>query len=422
MADLGNYQDKLLQDDPNQQQTQASNVTPTAGTSGVISGGSNASGVSTAGVGAGGTGGWTNIQAYLGANKGDNGSATALSDKANTQYDNEKNNLNSKASETKTQAQSQANKITDAQNNSKEWVSSASKAYNYNGQQNDDYNNQTQKLRSALYDQYGGPSNFAYETSADFQRTGSALKDNSAFNNYMNDIYKDKAGGTLTSGQGALQTQLDVNNQNLADARKNLLSRYSGFGDEVNNVVKDTDAAIQSAKSSYGNRQQALQSSLYGMANDYETNQAKAEADARAGYQNTLNTGSSGRDNALLASGFSATPGHFESYGVPVKTGLTWNELARENQFGNEAKAAPLTGESSRYGNYRYMGRNPNGQQMWNDLTNYFDTSAGALNSFYADQDAKYANTADEEKRGWNTIMDILNNSSRKNQGFQVRA
>lgn len=435
MADLGNYQDKLLQDDPNEQQTQASNVTPTAGTSGVISGGSNASGVSTAGVGAGGTGGWTNIQAYLGANKGDNGSATALSDKANTQYDNEKNNLNTKASETKTQAQSQANKITDAQNNSKEWVSSAAKAYDYGGQQNDDYNNQTQKLRSALYDQYGGPSSFAYETSADFQRTGSALKDNSAFNNYMNDIYKDKAGGTLTSGQGALQTQLDVNNQNLADARKNLLSRYSGFGDEVNNVVKDTDTAIQSAKSSYGNNQQNLKSYLGNLANDYDSQQAQAEAAARAGYNQDYTTGQSGMGNTWNGLWYDNAKSRGASDLGIGGNNLTWEAIQRERNFADQgAKMGSVSGNNvvdSVKKDYGYLAGNSLDPRVSSDpvlnrtfgtAKNNFDRNQSALAQFYADQDAKYSNTADSEKRNWNTIMDILNNSARKNQGFQVRA
>lgn len=432
MADLGNYQDKLIQDD-DENKNGSSNITPTAGTSGVIDGSSSSGGVSTAGVGAGGTGGWTNIQAYLGANKSDNGSAQNLSEKAQGQYNTENQNLQTQAGNTKTQAESQAKSVKDAQDNSKQWVNQAANAYNYSGPQSEDYSNQTQKVKNALYNQYSGPNNFAYTTSNDFQRTNSALGDDNAFNSYMNDIYKQKAGGQLTSGQGALQTQLDVNNQNLADTRQNLLKQYAGFGDVVNNTAKETDAAIQSAKTAYGNNQEALKSSLYGMANDYESQQGKAEADARSSYNKDYTTGQSGLGNTWNGLWYDgAKTNALNNMGVGGDN-LTWEAIQRENDFANQGKGIKTSNNSNTNDSvkqqYGYMAggipefatRDSVLNRTYSDAKSNFDRNQQALNQFYTDQDAKYSNTADNEKRNWNTIMDILNNSSRKQQGFQVR-
>lgn len=393
MASLGDYSDKLIQDDQqNPQQGGISNtITPSAGTSGVVTGG-NGSGESTAGIGAGGTGGWTNIQSYLNANKGDNGSSALLNDTAGGQYDKENQALQTQASDAKTQAESQSSKINDASANSKQWVNQAANAYDWNGNNGDPYKQNVGKLQSALNDQYSGPNNFAYGTSADFQKAGSALGDDSSFSNYMNDIYKNKAGGQLTSGQGALQTQLDVNNQNLADARKNLLTKYSGFGDTVNNTVNDTDAAIQGAKTNYGNSQQGLKTSLQNLGNDYQTQISGAENDARSAYNNAY---SNDKNVPWLVSQ--------SRNGTGDITGEQWDTKTIKDLV--DTKNA-----NSKYWNQHLQSNDP-----------YIKSYDDAINNFYNSQDAKYANTADEQERSWNTLMDILGNTDRKQQGFQVR-
>ena len=393
MALLGNYDDKLMQDDQQDQgQAQTQNtVTPTAGTSGVVSG-AQGSGVSTAGVGAGGTGGWTNIQAYLGANKNDNGAAGLLQNKAQDQYDTENQNLQTQAGDVKTQAEGEANKINEAKDNSKQWVNQAANAYSWSGQQTDPYNQNVGKLKSAINDQYKGPENFAYQKSADFQRTGSALGDNGAFSNYMNDIYKDKAGGQLTSGQGALQTQLDVNNQNLADARKNLLTQYSGFDDNMKNTVNATDAAIQKAKTDYGSNQAGLKDYLGNMGNDYDTQIGQAEADARSGYNTAYAVD---RNTPWLLSQTRNGTGDI--------TGEDWGTTSIKDLV------------DTKNANQKYWSQH---LQTNDPIIKQYE---GAINNFYSSQDAKYANTADEQERNWNTIMDILGKSDRKAQGFQVR-
>ena len=61
----------------NQGYDQQNNPLVNVGSSGVVSGNSNSTPVSTAGVGAGGLGSWTNIQSYLNANKQDTGTSVS---------------------------------------------------------------------------------------------------------------------------------------------------------------------------------------------------------------------------------------------------------------------------------------------------------------------------------------------------------
>lgn len=409
------YGDKLITDDEDKKNKDGYDQTQASGTSGVVTGGTQGQGVSTAGVGAGGTGGWTNIQAYIGANKSDNGSSNLLQNKAGSQYDSENQNLQTQANDTKTQAQNEANKINDAKDHSKEWVNQAANAYSWTGNQGSDYTNNANKVKSAVYDSYKGPENFAYQKSADFQRTGSALNNDQSFNNYMNDIYKQKAGGQLSKGQGALQTQLDVNNQGLADTRKSLLDKYSGFDNNVNQAVTDSDAAIQKAKQDYGNNQASLKDYLGNMSNDYQTQIDKAENDARSGYNTSLSNDKSGKTSAYYSSQFGDDPmrdafASKDAYG----DNQTWKQLENES-----ALAKDKSNVGSTYHNY--SGILNNGIFGNTAPADRFKSNQSALNNFYSEQDQKYANTADNEEKNWNTIMDILGKSDRKQQGFKVR-
>lgn len=442
MAELGYYDDKLQKDqqDPN---AASGSTTPQVGTgtSGVVSGSSNQA-VSTAGVGAGGTGGWTNIQAYLGANKGDTGSAKNLEDKASTQYQSENSALNTQATDTKNQAQGEANKINEAKDKSKEWVSQSANAYSWDGNQNDAYKGNVNKLKSATTDQYAGPNNFAYGTSADFQRTNNALGDNKAFGSYMGDIYTQKAGGQLNSGQLALQGQLDVNNQALADTRQNLLKQYAGFGDTVNKTVTDTDAAIKKSREDYGNNQDALKSSLQNLGNEYDTGLKQAEIDARKGYNDSYTGGSGlsgtfydryggGGDNALTGTVQNNSVNQLKDLGV-WGSDIAWNNIQKEKEYSDAGKSmgsvagGSLDSQKQDYGNLQRQDRmdyfNNNGYgDGWNQAKGNYDRNQSALNNFYSEQDTKYKDTGDSEKKNWNTIMDILGNTDRKQQGFNVR-
>lgn len=431
MADLGYYDDKLMQNDQQQPGGGVSNtVTPTAGTSGVVSG-SNNSNVSTAGVGAGGTGGWTNIQSYLSANQGDHGSSQNLQEKVGGQYDKENQNLVTQANDTKTQAQNEANKVNEAKDNSKEWVNQAANAYSWTGNQNEDYKGTVGKLQSALYDPYKGPNNFAYTTSNDFQRANTALKDDPSFGNYMKDIYSEKAGGQLTQGQGALQNQLDVNNQQLADTRKNLLNQYAGFGDKVNAAVTDADSAIQKARQDYGNNQTGLMDYLGNYGDETYTKEQQAEMDARAAYNKDYTTGKSGQQNVgklysdLTNNGKNLAGGWFQVPGdVGTDANSTWEGLQKENnpvnlQYGNaNYDFSSLWGRSPTPGWYPHDSR-----VSWvtDPLKAQYGDNQNVLNKWYGEQDQKYANTGDAEKRQWNVINELLKKDDRMSEGFKVR-
>lgn len=423
----GTYSDKLMQDEDelNQQgqnQFGGADTQPAqAGTSGVVSGSNTAPATAnTSGVGPGGMSGWTNIQAYLGANKGDTGSAKLLQDKAGGIYDNESKLLGESSDKAKSDAMSQANKINEVKDNSKNWINQSAQNYNYTGNQNSAYSDNVNKIKSGLYDQYSGPENYAYGKSSDFQRYNSAFGDNDSFNNLINDLQKEKAGGQMTSGQGALQTQLDVNNQNLADARQNLLKQYAGFDDNISNTVKDTDAAIQTAKTQYGNNQSALKDTLQNYANDYDTTQRQLEADARKQYNTDYTTGKSGLGAAIAyepyrqwRSGGSIgnRDPNSDVYGAQARNAysdnMTWQQLQNEKDGYDLSLAVPY------FRNFGTVGHS--------GVADRLEGNSGAIQNFYTQQDQKYANTADSEKRNWNTIMDILNNANRKDQGFAVR-
>ena len=63
----------------------------------------------------------------------------------------------------------------------------------------------------------------------------------------------------------------------------------------------------------------------------------------------------------------------------------------------------------------------PSGDVM-RQFASLYDSNQGLLNNFYGQQDQKYADTGDSEKRNYNTIMDILNNTAaNKSKGFAVR-
>ncbi|MBA3754994.1 MAG: hypothetical protein H0X02_01625, partial [Nitrosomonas sp.] len=199
MADLGYYDDKLQKDgDPNQQQPQAG--APTQGGSNVVSGGGT-SGANTSGVGAGGQGSWTNIQSYLNANKSDTGSANSLNQKVGGVLGQEKQKLDTQVNDTVNQANDVAKTYDTAKNDTKEWVNKAASAYSWGGQHGDDYRNTVNNVQGLMKKQYEGPKNFTYANSQDMSRADDALKDDNAFKGYLGDMYKERTGGVLNSGQ-----------------------------------------------------------------------------------------------------------------------------------------------------------------------------------------------------------------------------
>lgn len=347
-------------------------------------------------TGPGGTGGWTNIQSYLNANKGSTGSEKYLQDKVGGALNSDKANLEKSSGEAKSAAQSQVANIKDANENSKKWINDAAENYSWDGAQKDQYTQATSKLKDAYSSRYGGPTSYSYQLNNDTTRFGDALGSQQGYQGMMNDMYRGASGGRISRGGLDLQQQLDVSNEALAKVRQDLLQQYSNLGSQRDSLVTDTNAAIEQARTDFGKEQNALKDGLLGYGNELDAARSKLEADARKSYQNTFkNTDaaeyfSPGSDNSEWAwlgraagSGYGPSIADFQAY--------------LDNPAVQEIARGPMDWWSSGLGNH-----------------------ADSLDGFYRDQRTQYENTADTEKRRWNTIQDILGSGKEVEKGFNV--
>lgn len=410
MAGLGYYDDKLLGNDPmaGQQGSGSGGMVPGSGqavgsgTSGVVSGSS----TNTAGVGAGGQGSWTNIQAYLNANKNDTGSAKSLENKVGGVLGQEKEKLDQAATSTINQANDQAKIYDDAKNNTKEWVNKAANAYSWDNQHGDDYRNTVNKVQSLRTQQYGGPQNFSYANSADLSRAGEALNQDQAFKPYLDDLYKERTGGKLNAGQAALQNQFDVNNENLNSTRQRLATQIAGFDTTRNDAVKNADQSIQSAQAAFRNGQSGYNDYLQNLANEYDSNINQQEIDARSAYNNSYTKDRSGRANTYWDR---IDPQEIS----PIRLQDTWGGDLTFKQLQNEQNLAN-SGFSYYTSPFLDNPNDPGRRAKFTDNTN-------ELNKFHGQQDEKYGMTADAEERKYNTLSEILGSLNKKDKGFKVR-
>lgn len=224
-------------------------------------GGADIGEASTAGVGNGGTGGWTNIQAYINANRDSNSGANALNNTVGKQFDQEQSDMQKSASDAKGQADSQVSGNQIGQDQASQLISQYSNDKTANAGVKDQFNN-------ALNGQYAGPNSWSYGTSAQTQNYGDALNNDQGFQGLMNNLYNTAAGGQINSGELALQQQLDVNNPNVTQTRNDLNSRYKALQDLSGQTNTNTNAAIQGDITQYGQNQKDLRNSLVGQAGD----------------------------------------------------------------------------------------------------------------------------------------------------------
>lgn len=407
MANLLN--NNLMQEDEEKEfQTGAGTQTQGA-SSGIVSGSGAGNGQPNAGVaGAGGTG-WTNIQSYLNANKGGTGSEKFVQDKVGSQFGTEKSAIQKAGDETKSGAQAQVAGVKDAADNSKKWIDESAKNYNWNGAQSQDYYNSTNKLRGAANGQYAGPTQYNYDIGENTQRYGAALGDNKAFSGLMDSFYKDAAGGQISRGGLDLQQQLDVNNDNLASTRQNLLKDYAGLGTLRDQTATEAGGAIEQARNQYGVEQNRLRDGLANYGTETDTARARAEADASKAYRDA--TYADGSQNATEFQ--DSLSDADRNYMGRTASSFGANSIGKMQDF--------FDGPST-------WGSNENRDTV----KKHYDSTMGDMSTdnvsrilkefdeYYGKSRDQYAATGQPEKQKFNTIMDILGNSARADEKFDV--
>jgi hypothetical protein len=344
------------------------------------------------------------------ANKDDTGSAQMLQDKVGSQFDKEKSKVQSQADATKSEAQKAAESVNDVKSNMNSWLDQAGQAYTYGGAQTQAYNDSIGKFQNALEGQYSGPRAFDYSLSADTQNYGQNLQNRDAFDRMMGNLYQEKAGGQLTSGGRALQNQLDVSNENLANTRDALLKQYAGLGDYRDQVVADTTNALSEAEKQYRVNQNSLRDYLGNTGNELESNIGRQESQARSAYQNEFNSQSGRQILGLTGIG--------DDFINPNGMGLN----ASNATWADIANSSPVSVGGGAWDVARDFGRQGLLGNLLAQAQSSYDANRAALNDFYSQEDTKYGNTADAEERKWNAIQDILRSTAdRKKQGFSVR-
>lgn len=418
--------------------------------------------VSQAGVGAGGGGGWTNIQAYLGANKNDSGSSQALNKEVSGQFNKERDAYTADSTKYTQDAEKQLgeSKVTTGQasdliNQNKSaytWGNTASAPTGGKGalpgasssttaqekvtpgsswdqapgqlaQNPESYDQNVNKVRGFLQNDYSGPRSYQYALGADTQNMGANLKDSGGFDRLMNNIYSKNANSPLTSGQFQLQKQLEVNNQNLVDTRSNLQNAYTGLEQGRDKAVTDTTKKLGGFEQDYRTSRNVLADFLGAQSNASESAVGQEEANARAAYKEKYQ-GHSGLENIFNGGLDDASGGGTENmadrgvWGDQRGDNLTWEQVQREQNLGAK-------GNTDFWYNVLNDGRGGNtgeAQARQQQLRGRFGENASSLKDFYSEQDNKYADTADEQKRTYNVLQDFLNsNTDRKKQGFRVR-
>lgn len=226
----------------------------------VVGGGSSTvgSGVSTAGVGKGGTGGWTNIQAYLNANPASSGSSSALKNEVGSAFDQEQSKIESDAGQVK----AQADQTTSKNNPYSEAFGGMFNRY----LQGDD--TQADQIKKGMTEGYTGPNSYSYGMGSKTLNYSDQLNSDSGFNQLMGNLYNKAAGGQMSRGQLALQNQFDTNNPAISSAREELKGRFGALQSKANQTIGDTQDYLNQAANTYRDNQGSLGQYLNTQMND----------------------------------------------------------------------------------------------------------------------------------------------------------
>ena len=250
-------EDDKLQDPNNPStQTDQQQAGSTPGTTSAPGSSDVGTGVSAAGVGAGGTGGWTNIQAYLNANKGNNTTVDALNNQVGGAFQKDQDALTSSADKAESDATSNAFMGHEKfQENTAQALSKSNQS------------DAESALKQYLNGTYKGPTEYNYGLSADTQNYGQGLQSDDNFQGLLNNVYNKAAGGQISTGQLALQKQLDYNNPNFAETKDKLNSQYSALQSLAGLRVPQVQNAVNSARDNYESGKSAYRDFISSEAN-----------------------------------------------------------------------------------------------------------------------------------------------------------
>lgn len=325
-----------------------------------------------------GAGGWTNIQAYLNANKGDTGSATKLQNETSSLFNQEQNKLQQESSQAKTQAKSVVDQSIGKDQASK-LVEQAQQNYSWDGNKTDPYNQSVNQLKGAYNAEYKAPTQFQYGLGDQTQRYGQGLGNDQAFKNIMKELYNKSAGGQMSQGQMALQEQLDVNNDALNQTRQNLLGQYSGLQNTYQDTVGSTQSELDNYYNQFNQNQQDVRAYLDSEANTNRNVADKAIEDARLGYETAWGGDQLGVQSRHWNMGDD----------VPWETNLTPKQAQAYVKYLTEGKGYDLNALGGTEGTEARAVKQ-------------------ALDDWYAAQEGKYGDVADPQKARWNSIAEIL--------------
>lgn len=263
---------------------------------------------------------FTNIQAYLNANKGNTGSAGALTGQVNNDINSEQSKFNDQLQKDVTQSDAEKQKTNIGQDQASNLIQQATA----NGTGSQAYEDSRKALGSALNSQYGGPNSVGYNYGNDFNTYATGLGANATPEQRqaaMNNIYRMGSGGQIGAGALALQTQLDTDPQAQAaieSARQGALSNIANYQNQVGTKTTDANNQIAANKAAFGDNQNNLRSYLLGQGQGAESglnsmvNQYNTEEDA---IRN--NPALSGRDTYLYEENplnFPGTPNKYYEY------------------------------------------------------------------------------------------------------------
>lgn len=258
------------------------------------------------------------------------------------------------------------------------------------------YSQNVSDIKNAMTRQYGGPTDWAYGLGQQAQELG-GLGDQSTFKQYMGDLYDQRAGRQLSSGQQQLQDLLDVSNPALVQARQNILADLGGLQGDIDTMAQDTQGALTQAQEDYSTKQTGLLNYLNSYDDTLASQIAQDQGQALDAYNQAYTTDRSGMkdaNTALSAGGYSVV--------VPNIGNMTWEQMKQNWDATAGLRAAPLGQDSGRF-------------------VDYFKEQGANMTDFLNQQRAQHWLTGADDARRYNTLMDILGSDERKSLGYDVR-